>query len=106
MLGMVSPFQNTSKFLISAIKSQFWIFFYLALSMHDPPSGGTVHCRIHPGTAEKILVNFVTQCYDWPMRHRGCVSMGAVGAMAPTNLQKDMFGTHEISNSMHIDWHP
>ena len=26
MLGMVSPFQNTSKFLISAIKIQFWIF--------------------------------------------------------------------------------
>ena len=26
MLGMVSLFQNTSKFLISAIKSQFWIF--------------------------------------------------------------------------------
>ena len=26
MLGMVSPFQNTSKFFISAIKSQFWIF--------------------------------------------------------------------------------
>ena len=26
MLGMFSPFQNTSKFMISAIKSQFWIF--------------------------------------------------------------------------------
>ena len=43
---------------------------------------------------------------------RGCVSMGAVGAMAPTNFQKDAFGTHEILNSMYIgtsyliDWHP
>ena len=47
-LGRVSPFQNTSKFLISAIKSQFWIFSYLniqALSMHDPHSGGTVLCK-------------------------------------------------------------
>ena len=33
---------------------------------------------------------------------RGCVSMGAVGAMAPTNFQKDAFGTDEISNSMYI----
>ena len=38
--------------------------------------------------------------------------MGAVGAMAPTNFQKDAFGTHEILNSMYIgtsfliDWHP
>ena len=38
--------------------------------------------------------------------------MGAVGAMAPTNFQKDAFGTHEISDSMYIgtsyliDWHP
>ena len=29
--------------------------------------------------------------------------MGAVGAMAPTNFQKDAFGTHEISNSMYIN---
>ena len=42
---------------------------------------------------------------------RGCVSMGAVGAMAPTNFPKDVFGTHEISNSIYIgtsfviDWH-
>ena len=28
--------------------------------------------------------------------------MGAVDAMAPTNFQNDMFGTHEISNSMNI----
>ena len=28
--------------------------------------------------------------------------MGAVGAMAPTNFQKDAFGTHEILNSMYI----
>ena len=38
--------------------------------------------------------------------------MGAVGAIAPTNFQKDAFGTHEISNFMNIgssfliDWHP
>ena len=37
--------------------------------------------------------------------------MGAVGAMAPMNFQKDVFGTNEISNSMYIsasyliDWH-
>ena len=38
--------------------------------------------------------------------------MGAVGAMAPTNFQKDTIGTHEISKSMYIatsyffDCHP
>ena len=38
--------------------------------------------------------------------------MGALGAMAPMNFQKDAFGTHEILNSMYIgtsfliDWHP
>ena len=43
---------------------------------------------------------------------RGCVSMGAVGAMALTNFLEDAFGTHEISDSMYIgtsyliDWHP
>ena len=43
---------------------------------------------------------------------RRCVSMGAVGAMAPMNLTKDAIGTHEILNSMYIgtsyliDWHP
>ena len=26
---------------------------------------------------------------------RGCVSMGARGAMAPTNFEKDAFGTHD-----------
>ena len=38
--------------------------------------------------------------------------MGAMGAMAPTNFEKDAFGTHEILNSVYIgysfviDWHP
>ena len=38
--------------------------------------------------------------------------MGAVGALAPMNFQKDALGTHEILNSMYIgtsyliDWHP
>ena len=33
-LGLFAPFQNTSKFLISAIKSQFWIFSYLCTPRH------------------------------------------------------------------------
>ena len=31
-----------------------------------------------------------------PAMVRGCISMGAVGAMAPTNFERVAFGTHEI----------
>ena len=34
--------------------------------------------------------------------NRGCVSMGATGAMAPMNFQRDAFGTHEILKSVFI----
>ena len=50
------------------------------------------------------------------IKYRGCVSMGAMGAMAPTNFQRVAFGTHEFLMSMHygtyaffcvtIIWHP
>ena len=57
----------------------------------------------------QTITSIDVQCI---VAYRGCSSLGAVGAMAPTNFQKDAFGTHEISNFMYIatsyliDWHP
>ena len=57
-------------------------------------------------------VDIIEIYFSLELLSRECVSMGAVGAMAPMNFQKDVFGTHETLKSMYsvticlIDWHP